>query len=73
MSQKTIHVYNVNFMDLHMRQFTVRLDEDLDKRLDKIRKDMGLHNDNEVVRSLIQEEYKRRFPKLFEEERSSNQ
>jgi metal-responsive CopG/Arc/MetJ family transcriptional regulator len=60
-------------MVLSMRQFTVRLDEKLDTQFGKIKEDLGLKNDNEVVRSLIREEYKRRFPKQFEEERSSTQ
>jgi hypothetical protein len=46
-----------------MRQFTVRLDGVLESEFEEIKKDLGLKIDNEVVRSLIREEHRRRFQK----------
>jgi len=42
-----------------MRAVTVRLDDDLETDLEKVKRDLGLNNDAEVLRYLIKDACKR--------------
>jgi metal-responsive CopG/Arc/MetJ family transcriptional regulator len=46
----------------NMKQFTVRLDDTIEKEFNAIKDDIGLKTDAELVRVLIRDEYRRRFP-----------
>lgn len=44
-----------------MKTFTIRLDDKREKEFEEIKNDMGVKSDNEVIRMLIRDEYKRRL------------